>query len=115
MLAMSGADLNAKNKNDETPSGKILLSFKTFLLLIIPNLGKIQHTNFHVRIKTIQFQINFGILCGYFSSSKTFCLQQLRSPSKVLIVDKICRGNKMNILESILKPVTLRNLQVYFI
>lgn len=22
MLAMSGADLNAKNKNDETPSGK---------------------------------------------------------------------------------------------
>lgn len=23
MLAMSGADLNAKNKNDETPSGEI--------------------------------------------------------------------------------------------
>lgn len=25
MLAMSGADLNAKNKNDETPSGKCLV------------------------------------------------------------------------------------------
>ena len=24
MLAMSGADLNAKNKNEETPSGKII-------------------------------------------------------------------------------------------
>lgn len=41
MLAMSGADLNAKNKNDETPSGKIFHSFKTFLLLIITIHGKI--------------------------------------------------------------------------
>lgn len=89
MLAMSGADLNAKNKNDETPSGKILLSFKTFLMLIITILGQIKHTNFHVRIKTIKFPINFGILCGYFSSCKTFYLQQLRSLSKVLIVDKM--------------------------
>lgn len=27
MLAMSGADLNAKNKNEETPSGKFLASY----------------------------------------------------------------------------------------
>lgn len=35
MLAMSGADLNAKNKNDETPSGTILLFFAQFFFSFI--------------------------------------------------------------------------------
>lgn len=38
MLAMSGADLNAKNKNDETPSGKAHCFFflqLLFLLLLV--------------------------------------------------------------------------------
>lgn len=45
MLAMSGADLNAKNKNDETPSGlyifyilSIYLSMRISLILMFRNI-----------------------------------------------------------------------------
>lgn len=38
MLAMSGADLNAKNKNDETPSGKKKEREKLSHMFIIQNI-----------------------------------------------------------------------------
>lgn len=47
MLAMSGADLNAKNRNDETPSGQFDFSMNFFLFLF-NNFGNIQRIVFDI-------------------------------------------------------------------